>query len=127
MVKQWGDIQEDIYRERREPKELTGGRLREIFNFITVLWQRRNGRGLKLKQPQEREFIKNEIKKFQHTRFYIPLKLRKLYATSFEKLTATERPNRKLRRWVRIFTHCKKWRNIYEKLSPHIRQISPNF
>ena len=42
MVQRWVDIQQDIYRERREPKELIGGRwvknmLREIFNFVTVL------------------------------------------------------------------------------------------
>ena len=26
MVQRWGDIQESVYRERQEPKELTGGR-----------------------------------------------------------------------------------------------------
>lgn len=59
MVKRWRDIQEDIYRERREPKELTGCRwvktmLREIFSFVAVL--------------AAKEWKRNEIKTTLRTR-----------------------------------------------------------
>lgn len=122
-VQRWGDIQEEVYRARGEAKELTGGRwvktvLREIFNFVAVLWQRRNGRGKKSKRPTERSSLKREIRKLQSQNFYVPPKLRRLFSTPYDKLTASERPNSKLRRWVRIFSHCKKMEKHLKKIRP---------
>ena len=48
--------------------------------------------------------------------------------TPYEKLTASERPNSKLRRWVRIFSHCQKMEKHLQKIRPlHTSDITQFF
>lgn len=49
LTQTWGDIQEGDYRQRREPRELTGNRwvktmILEMYSLLQILWKTRNER-----------------------------------------------------------------------------------
>ena len=124
MVSQtWGDIQEAVYRERGEKKEITGGSwvqmvLREIFGFVDLLWKRRNERTHNTPIPDEREKLSEKIRKLQLKKLYVSGKLRKMYRTSISEITDKRKPLSHLRRWIRIFTSC-------EKMEEHLLRKRP--
>lgn len=80
-----------------------------MFSFLELLFQARNDRLHKNDDTNnERKNLEIKIQELQNENFTVPIKLNRLYHTTYEQLTNKNKSITHLRRWVRTFQVCKK-------------------